>query len=107
VLETFFLPTGLGLQRSKKRRLPFVVRFIQREIGARAFFLSHHLFKRVDRDEILVEIKEETPTARYEELSRRADISQPLITFVEERFRVRVSAIEFLRKNRALKSSEI
>jgi len=27
----------------KKERLPFVVRFLQREIGARAFFLSHHL----------------------------------------------------------------
>jgi hypothetical protein len=52
------------------------VRFIQREIGARAFFLSHHLSSKESIEtEILVEIKEETPTARYEELSRRADIS--------------------------------
>jgi len=59
----------------------------ERDRRARVLFITSPLFKRVDRDEILVEIKEETPTARYEELSRRADISQPLITFVEERFR--------------------
>jgi len=81
----------------------------ERDRRARVLFIASPLFKRVDRDEILVEIKGETPTARYEELSRRADISYNLWLLLSRNVFVRVCFGNriFRKENRALKSSEI